>query len=114
MDIYTAQYRYSGADRLDITVKGQDPLGRIFAPTWDMVMGVKKGHITENDYAMAYIPILLKAIRNEDVVKQIKERYKNGITLVCYCPSGHFCHRILSARGLSAAGWGNYIEERKT
>lgn len=33
----TAQYRYSGNDRLDITVKGNDPIGKIFAPTWEMV-----------------------------------------------------------------------------
>ena len=113
MDIYTAQYRYSGADRLDITVKGQDPLGRILAPTWNMVMGVKKGTITEAEYTMAYIPILLNAIRDENVAKQIKERYKNGLTLVCYCRSGDFCHRLLAARGFSAAGWGTYIKERR-
>lgn len=37
MDIWTAQYQYPGPHRLDITVKGQDPIGRLFAPTWDMV-----------------------------------------------------------------------------
>jgi len=36
LTVYTAQYRYSGLDRLDITVKGQDPFGRVFAlhGTW--------------------------------------------------------------------------------
>ena len=31
--LYTARYRYSGNDRFDITVKGKDPIGRIFAPS---------------------------------------------------------------------------------
>ena len=41
--LYTAQYRYPGMDRLDITVKGQDRFGKFFAPTWNMVSGFKKG-----------------------------------------------------------------------
>jgi hypothetical protein len=41
--LYTARYRYSGNDRLDITVKGKDPIGRIFAPSRKMVMGSKEG-----------------------------------------------------------------------
>ena len=36
--VYTAQYRYSGLHRLDITVKGKDQVGRVFAPSWDMVI----------------------------------------------------------------------------
>ena len=29
MRLYTAQYKYAGDDRLDITVKGKDPMGRL-------------------------------------------------------------------------------------
>ena len=42
-DVYTAWIRYNGPDRLDITVQGKDPVGGVFAPTWDMVRDYKKG-----------------------------------------------------------------------
>ena len=41
LKIYTAMYSYSSSDRLDITVQGKDPIGKIFAPTWGMVMEYK-------------------------------------------------------------------------
>ena len=46
LKFYTAQYRYKGEDRMDITVKGQDPIGKMFAPTWAMVMGLKDGKLS--------------------------------------------------------------------
>jgi len=33
------------------------------------------------------------------------------ITLVCFCPSGQFCHRILAAHMLENMGYGKYIGE---
>lgn len=50
MKLYTAQYSYSQNDRLDITVKGKDPVGRVFAPTWKMVMQSKEGRLSWDDY----------------------------------------------------------------
>jgi len=49
MQLWTAQYRYPGPHRLDITVKGRDPIGKMFAPTWDMVKQYKAtgGEITD-------------------------------------------------------------------
>ncbi|MHB8629339.1 MAG: hypothetical protein ACYDBJ_22570 [Aggregatilineales bacterium] len=36
--------KLSRPDRLDIAVKSGTGLGRILAPTWEMVLGVKTGH----------------------------------------------------------------------
>lgn len=40
MKVFTSQYKYKGKNRFDITVKSGD---KTFAPTWEMVMGYKKG-----------------------------------------------------------------------
>jgi hypothetical protein len=61
LQFYTAQYRYKGEDRLDITVKGKHSLGRIFAPTWDMVMGLKEGRIDWLTYCGQYSELMLKS-----------------------------------------------------
>lgn len=39
LKIYTSQYRYSGKNRLDITVKSGN---KIFTPTWNIVVNSKK------------------------------------------------------------------------
>ena len=100
LKVHTAQYRYSGKDRLDITVKGKDPLGSIFAPTWDMVNGLKSGKISEEEYTYQYDKILNR-------VKKLTWDYllvQKKLTLVCFCPLGAFCHRILLAKRLVEMG----------
>jgi uncharacterized protein (DUF488 family) len=104
--IKTSRYNYSGADRLDITVKGQDAIGVIFAPTWDMVMGVKKGNITEEEYLKQYTEILYNIPK--DKINHLLQR--SSITLVCFCKVGDFCHRYFAAAFLDIKG-GNYIGE---
>jgi len=100
MKVWTAQYRYSGPDRLDITVKGKDPFGKLFAPTWEMVMGLKGGKITETDYRSEYISLLLERSREKinwaDMISEDR-------TLVCFCKPGAFCHRVILAQFLAKA-----------
>jgi hypothetical protein len=113
MDIYTAQYRYSGADRFDVTVKGQDPLGKFFAPTWDMVMGVKNGTMTEAQYSALYAQRVIPAILNTSLIQKVVERFPQSITLVCFCPKGAFCHRYMLAAALAAVPhFGSYKGDR--
>lgn len=87
--VYTAQYRYAGYDRFDITVKGQDPMGLHFAPTWNMVSDHKNGIITDQQYIDQYIPIL------NDVPTHVWDWFFGAPTrtLVCFCPETAFCHR---------------------
>lgn len=97
---YTATYRYPGPDRLDITVKGQDPVGKYFAPTWEMVQNYKSGRLSEEEYTKLYYESLidnwvhLKGFK-ERVLGLIERSKKESITLVCFCPAGTFCHRHL-------------------
>ena len=87
--IYTAQYHYSGPDRVDITVKGQNADWKEFAPTWNMVMGVKNHTMSELEYCELYNRILLKVSTHTwDKLLQMKEA-----TFVCFCQQQAFCHR---------------------
>lgn len=98
--LYTAQYRYSGQDRLDITVKGNCPAGRLYAPTWNMVMGMKKGTLSKEEYTKQYYQLLIDRWngngRSEmEVLVKITKTQGRDLTVVCFCPSGTFCHRYL-------------------
>ncbi len=50
MILLNPEHRYAQNDRLDNTVQGNDPVGRIFAPTWKMVMESKEGKISWDEY----------------------------------------------------------------
>ena len=90
--IYTAQYHYSGPDRLDITVKGGDPIGRVFAPTWDMVNGIKKGTLSEAEYEKMYWAMMAES-RNHHPGTWQQVWEMSEVTFVCFCPKNAFCHR---------------------
>lgn len=94
--LYTAQYRYSGHDRLDITVKGNHPVGKVFAPTWDMVMRYRQDG-NQKIYTDAYYTLMTQRwqLYREawDMIAQMCQ-YQD-VTLVCYCPKDNFCHRHL-------------------
>ena len=86
MKLYTSQYRYSGDDRLDITVKGKDPTGKVFAPTWKMVMGSKDGKISWDEYQNMYRDLMRVSYKtNRNVWNGILNREE--VTLVCFCKS---------------------------
>lgn len=113
MDIYTSQLKYSGGDRLDITVKGQDPIGKHFAPTWEMVKSIKNGTISQELYTLAYVGLMLNSqyVTAPKLWEQIRTLYPHRITLVCFCPAGTFCHRVLLAKIFQNIGWGEYKGE---
>lgn len=94
--VYTGHYRYAGPDRLDITVKGQDPIGRVFAPTWSMVTLLKKGVMTQENYTAQYHRRMRESWKENKGIWQ-KVWDMDVVTFVCFCPSGAFCHRYLLA-----------------
>ena len=49
LEVWAAQYRYSRPNRLDITAKSKDPLGKYFAPTWDVILRYKNKSISEKN-----------------------------------------------------------------
>jgi hypothetical protein len=80
---------------LDTTVKSGTGLGKILAPTWHIVMGVKQGHITPEEYTERYLELLRQRFRrNKQEFLEILEY--DQVTLLCYCRPGDFCHRHLA------------------
>jgi O-acetyl-ADP-ribose deacetylase (regulator of RNase III)/uncharacterized protein YeaO (DUF488 family) len=104
MDIYTAQYAYSGPDRLDITVKGQDLVGKTYAPTWDLVNRFKSGEADEDQYTREFAALMNGRYRYESAYMESLATREGTTTLVCFCPPGAFCHRIIVAEGLEKLG----------
>jgi len=103
LEVWTAQYRYNGPDRLDITVKGQDPLGKYFAPSWEMVMKCKQGKISEEEYTRKYLNLMQKS-KQEHPEAWEKLLSRKRVVLVCFCPPGAFCHRVILAKLLEKYG----------
>lgn len=102
MPLHTAHYRYPGEDRFDITVRGQDPVGKLFAPTWEMVMGTKNGTVSHDQYTAMYYELLRNRWKTvpgfPDTMRRLAEKAKTGdVTLVCFCKAGSFCHRYILA-----------------
>lgn len=98
--VYTSQYGYSGTDRLDITVKSSDG---VFAPSWELVHGIKERRITPEQYTERYLALLRTSYRQkhqkwEDLLQQSR------VTLVCFCSHGMFCHRLILADVLTKLG----------
>jgi uncharacterized protein YeaO (DUF488 family) len=91
---------------LDITVKSGE---RAFAPTWTMVMGVKQGRISEDEYIREYYALMRESYR------QNRQRWDeilrmDAVILACYCRADTFCHRYLLKDMLVKCG-AEYIGE---
>lgn len=92
--VQRAPIRKNGPYGIDITAKSASGPARYFAPTWDMVMGSKRGQLTWDDYTERYIAILDGV--PEFAWKWLKAQANNGVlTVLCYCPDGKQCHTHL-------------------
>lgn len=100
LEVYTAMNSYRGEDRLNITVKSGD---KTFAPEWDMVMGHKRGDLSDEEYTNKYVELMKKSLKeNPEKWKNLMNKEK--VVLTCYCKEGKFCHRILLAKMLEKSG----------
>ena len=100
LKVYTSQYKYRGKNRLDITVKTGK---KIFAPTWDMVMGIKHGTMSYEEYTRKYYQLMRKSYKeNKNEWNELLN--KDEVVLVCFCKPNDFCHRYLLAYILAKLG----------
>lgn len=109
LKFWTAQYRYPGSKRLDISVKGNDPIGKFFAPTWEMLNEYKNNETPEGEqkYIAQYHKIIQANIHKlEELLKQ------DEVVLVCFCAVDKFCHRHLLTHYLKLMG-AQYMGEIK-
>lgn len=112
MKLYTAQFRYNGGDRIDITSRTSHPLGKLFAPPWSLVSNYNNGRITDDEYTDEYSDILIRSIASSPAV-WVRFIALEMATLVCYCKVGNFCHRIVAAHFcLTMTPTVRYIGER--
>lgn len=121
--IYTARITYRGADRLDITRKGGDPVGLIFAPSWAILgpaLAARKraeamrqagdaagADAVEQAAWDAYVPAYTVEMRGScrrcpAAWKALRARQE--VTLCCYCTDPARCHRTLLAGFLGRMG----------
>ena len=113
--LYTAQYRYPGEDRFDITVKGNCQTGKLYAPTWSMVNGIKNKTLSHKDYTTQYYNLLLQRwdTHSKDILHLVNKIQNQDVTLVCFCPANSFCHRYLLVNFLQYNWTIEYGGERK-
>ena len=113
LEFYTAHISYGGSDKIDITVKGQDKIGHIFAPTWDMVMDYKNGKIEWIHYEWQFHKRMFQSYyKNRTQWDSMLTYDKGPLTFTCYCPVHTRCHRSLVAEILQWMG-AKYLGEKQ-
>jgi len=107
--IFTSRIGY----RFDTTVKSGSGLGKLLAPTWELVGSVKR-HETQGRDArwLKYAPLTHEQY-TDGYYALLRERYKadaasfmelvqrERLVICCYCAAGTFCHRHLAVDILS-------------
>lgn len=68
-----------------------------FAPTWEIVMGHKRGLISDEQYTEAYLELMRQSYLMESAEWDKLLYVQHPIAIGCYCSSfpGTFCHRHL-------------------
>lgn len=97
MELYTiqlAKHRWAasaGIKVIDTTVKS----GLFYlAPTWDMVLGFKRGELTADGYTKRYEERMLH-MYNHYRPEWDAFLAEPCMAIACYCSAGRFCHRHL-------------------
>lgn len=112
--VYTAQYRYAGPDRVDITRGGRDATYRdAFAPTWPLLnWGRDQLKLATTEARKDWVWIAYRARYEEqmrDSFKRHRERWRELLdrdraVLVCFCANPKRCHRRALAEMLGKCG----------
>lgn len=106
MKLYTSNYARNGRNPKAVAISIRPPdwyTGRTYsalAPTWEIVMGVKQGTITNEEYTRRYKLILSKLDPHT-----IANDLGDSTIMLCYESPDKFCHRHLVADWLKAAGY---------
>ena len=97
--VFTSRIVYCSPDGLDTTVKSGSGLGRVLAPTWALVGGLKRWRgyeiLTLHDYTERYYA-LLRLRYTADAQPFLAILAQEHGVLLCYCRSDDFCHRHLA------------------
>jgi uncharacterized protein YeaO (DUF488 family) len=77
---------------VDTTVKSGV---KMFAPTWAMVLGLKGGEYSEEEYTVMYKQLMRESFQKDRVKWLTFLKEKDRLAIACYCAKGEFCHRYL-------------------
>ena len=106
MKLYTSNYARNGKhmDAVAISIRAPWWYGNrrtypALAPTWDMVLGVKNGTMTQDEYTVEFKKILAK-LDPQDVANELGD----GAIMLCYESPNDFCHRHIVAEWMRNAG----------
>lgn len=103
--VHTARVDSRDPDTIDITVKSASTdIGKFFAPTWDMVNGVKSGKISEAQYTTMYEELLRSRYTTSASMLSNFLWERRRVVFTCYCAAGEFCHRHLAVNVLAKIG----------
>lgn len=80
------------AEFIDITVKSGL---KIFAPSWELVLGHKDGSISDEEYTKRYRAMMIDSWKNHRAEWEAFLRADGYKAIGCYCKPGTFCHRKL-------------------
>lgn len=98
MILCTAQMRYSNPEMwvLDTTVKSsKTAVEKLFAPTWDLVMGSKRGELSWGEYTAGYLQLLRQRFHQNNAMFRLVMASEKPVVFKCYCAKGKNCHRLL-------------------
>ena len=90
--IKRAQMR-PGVNGVDVTVKSATGFARSFAPTWNMVMGHKRGTLIDAQYTTQYTKIL-DAVSVEAWRWLYTQAVNGEVTLLCFVVTEPFVTRV--------------------
>jgi uncharacterized protein YeaO (DUF488 family) len=97
----TARIDYRGEKHqtvLNTTVKSGSGLGKVFAPTWNMVMAFKRGDIDWQTYTASYQALMRERYRQNQAAF-LEALSCDELIVCCYCKDTHatirHCHRYL-------------------
>lgn len=108
--VYTSRVTYAGPDRLDITRKGADRYGILFAPSWRLLNPMLAVRRNDPNWFRLWPQYV------EDYTAEMRTSYRDHraewdallarpeVTLVCYCTDPGHCHRTLLAGILGKLG----------
>jgi uncharacterized protein YeaO (DUF488 family) len=82
-----------GVPVLNTTVKCGD---LTFAPTWEIVMDVKHGRISQETYTERYTQLMRESYKRYRAA-WLEVADMPTVAIACMCPPGKFCHRHLLA-----------------
>ena len=116
--IYTARLRYDGADRLDVSRLGRDPIGIVFAPSESILWPfktLKRSRRATREKWLEYEQAYLAEMRDSQMLWPHVWREtlsQPTVTFCCYCENAGTCHRVSLAKFIAAAIEHSYEGER--